>query len=80
MSSGLGYVLIKCKKDGVEDVYRKVVAHEGVVEAYGVNGEYDILAKISAGSPTEIPRIVLQLRKIPGIVATKTLTVVNLEA
>ncbi len=80
MSESFGYVLIKCERDAVEKVYKEVLKHRNVLEAYGINGEYDILAKISANTPTDIPKVVLALRRIPGVAATKTHTVVSLEA
>lgn len=73
-------MLIKCEKDAVENVYREVENVEEVGEVYVVNGEYDVLAKIVTSSPSDVPRAVLKLRRIPGVRATKTFTVVNLEA
>ncbi len=80
MGKAIGYVLIKCEKDAVEKVYKVVVKQKNVEDVYAINGEYDILAKVTAKSPTEIPRVILQIRKIPGVAATKTHTVVSLEA
>ncbi len=80
MNTGIGYILIKCEKDGIESVYKEVEKVKEIKDIYAVNGEYDILAKIITNSPAEVPRVVLKIRKIPGIMATKTLTVVNLEA
>lgn len=80
MKQGMGYVLIKCEKDAVEKVYHEVEKVSEVKEVYGVNGEYDVLAKVVTSSPSDVPRVVLEIRRIPGVRATKTFTVVNLEA
>ncbi len=80
MKAGMGYILIKCEKDAVEYVYHEVEKVEEVKDIYVVNGEYDILAKIITSSPREVPHVVLKIRRIPGVRATKTLTVVSLEA
>ncbi len=77
---GIGFVLIKCEKEKIKDVYNEVTANGNVEYAYGVDGDYDIIAKIVTSSPSDVPRAVLNLRKIEGIRSTKTLTVVNLEA
>ncbi len=80
MSTGMGYVLIKCERDTIEQVYHEVEKVPEVKDVYGVNGEYDVIAKVVTPSPSEVPRVVLKIRRIPGVRATKTLTVVNLEA
>ncbi len=80
MNGGLGYILIKCEKEAIKKVYNRVIELKVVIDVYAINGDYDILAKVRAKSATEIPGIVLKIRKIAGVTATKTLTVVNLEA
>ena len=80
MAMGMGYILVKCEKDVISKVYKEIEKVTEVKDIYAVNGEYDILAKIVTLSPSEIPRVVLKIRKIPGVHATKTLTVVSLEA
>ncbi len=77
---GIGFVLVKCEKEAIKAVYSEISNIPSVEYVYGVNGEYDILVKLVTESPSDVPRIVLKLRKIHGVRATKTLTVVNLEA
>ena len=76
---GMGYVLVKCKKDGVEKVYKEMEKLEEVRDIYAISGEYDIIAKIKVADISKIPNAVLKIRFIDGVVSTKTFTVVNLE-
>ena len=76
---GMGYVLVKCKKDMVEKVYKHMEKLDEVKDIYVVDGDYDIIAKIVMNNISDIPEGVLRIRKIDGVVATKTFTVVNIE-
>ena len=75
----MGYVLVKCKKESIREVYREMEKLEEVKDIYVVNGEYDIIAKIETKSITEVPSAVLKIRFLDGVIATKTFTIVNIE-
>ncbi len=76
---GAGYVLVKCRKERVEEVYKEMEKLEEVKDIYAINGEYDIIAKIEVSDISKVPNAVLKIRSVDGVLATKTFTVVNLE-
>ena len=70
----VGFVLIGVEPKKERDVYQHLLKIEEVVELYPLFGEYDLIAKIEAGSYDQIGEIVVsKVRAIEGIKTTKTL-------
>jgi DNA-binding Lrp family transcriptional regulator len=71
----IGFVLISTAPGMEHEVYKKLLEIEQIVELNPLFGEYDLIAKIEAKDLDELSHIVIeQIRKIPGVVDTKTLT------
>jgi DNA-binding Lrp family transcriptional regulator len=73
------YVLIQTDVGHAADVVRQMSQLAGVVEAEGVTGPYDVIARAEASSIDELGRLVVGgLQGIEGITRTITCPVVNL--
>lgn len=81
----LAYVLVlydtQAMKDSnyrYEETANGIKAIPGVEEFAYTTGQYDIILKVTAGSVKELSSVVLErLRKIPGVLRTETLVVMN---
>ena len=72
------YVLINCRLGNEDRIIRELKGIRGVVEASGVYGLYDIVAKVRADTQEEFGEIVAKrMKKIANIVSTNTLIVVE---
>ncbi|HEC96340.1 MAG TPA: Lrp/AsnC family transcriptional regulator [Euryarchaeota archaeon] len=70
----VGYVLISVEPTKEVEVLKKLLEIPEVVEAHSLFGEYDIIAKVVSSSLEELSNIILnKIRKIDGIISTKTL-------
>ncbi len=70
----IGYVLINVETSKEDEVLREILQIPEVIEAHPLFGEYDIIAKVSAKDVKEFSQVVLKkIRKIDGVVSTKTL-------
>ena len=68
------YVLINCDLGSEESLIQELREIEGVNEAHGVYGVYDILAKVEAQTEDKIKEIVtLKIRRLKKASSTKTL-------
>ncbi len=68
------YVLITCDLGAEESLIQELIEIEGVKEALGVFGIYDILAKVEAQTEDKIKEIVtLKIRRLKKTSSTKTL-------
>jgi DNA-binding Lrp family transcriptional regulator len=75
----IGFVLIHVQPLHEDDVFNEVSKIPEIVEVYSLFGEYDLIAKIEAKDNTSIGEIVIhKIRKIDGILDTKTLTGINI--
>lgn len=75
----IAYVLVNTLPGKEAAVTRSLTALEGVSEIYTLFGEYDIIAKIEKKDYSEIENLIVkQIRSIPGILETKTLTGIQL--
>ena len=69
------YVMMNCDLGSEKEVIDLLKKIEGVKEAHGTLGLYDIVAQIESGSEEKIREIVTgTIRKIPKIRSTMTLT------
>ena len=75
----IGFVLIHVSPLHEDDVFNKISKIPGIIEVHPLFGEYDLIAKIEAKDYKNIGEIVIhKIRKIEGIIDTKTLTGINL--
>ena len=71
----VGFVLINTSPAREHEVYDQLRGMDRVAEVHPLFGEYDLIAKIEAHDYNELGKIVVnQMRSIPGILNTKTLT------
>ncbi len=74
------YVLIKMASGQEEDVTRAILDLPITEEAHTVFGEFDLVAEIRGRDmETLVEYITQKIRRIPGIVDTQTLLVVDVE-
>ncbi|MGC8585012.1 MAG: Lrp/AsnC ligand binding domain-containing protein [Thermoplasmata archaeon] len=71
----IGFVLISTAPGKEHEVYDELKNIKEIVELHPLFGEYDLIAKIEAKDFNELGKIVVdQIRSIPGVIDTKTLT------
>jgi len=69
------YVLMNCDLGSEQNIISSLKTIEGVKEAHGTLGLYDIIAQIESNSEEKIQEIVTgKIRKMPRIHSTMTLT------
>jgi DNA-binding Lrp family transcriptional regulator len=74
----LGFVLVTTSAGMERMVYEVIKDIEEVKDAHPLFGEYDIILKLDAESHDKIASIVVDsIRKIPGVIDTKTLIRIN---
>ena len=74
----IGFVLMHVSPLHEDEVFNKISKIPGVIEVHPLFGEYDLIAKIQAKDYTSIGEIVIhKIRKIDGIIDTRTLTGMN---
>jgi DNA-binding Lrp family transcriptional regulator len=75
MLMAIGFVLISTAPGKEHEVYDELKNIKEIVELHPLFGEYDLIAKIEAKDFNELGKIVVdQIRSIPGVIDTKTLT------
>ncbi len=71
------YVLVKSQMAHEMDVMGELLRLDGVKEAKGTFGVYDIFVKIEGESSKQVTDIITKkIRKIPYVVSTTTLSVI----
>ncbi|MDP8011276.1 MAG: Lrp/AsnC ligand binding domain-containing protein [Thermoplasmata archaeon] len=71
----IGFVLISTAPGKEHEVYDELRKIKEIIELHPLFGEYDLIAKIEAKDFNELGKIVVdQIRNIPGVIDTKTLT------
>ena len=77
----VGFVLVKTEVGRELDIANRLILEEGIKEVYTVTGDYDVLVRVEAPSLREIYKLVLdKIRKMPGVVETKTMAGVRIAA
>ena len=67
-------VLLKVRKDRINEVAEAIAALDGVSEVYSVAGQYDLAAIIRARGDSQLAALVTeQVLKAEGIVSSETL-------
>ena len=70
----IGYALISTSPNLEKNVLNALRNIDGVKESHLLAGQYDIIAKIETDNINEIGKIVVNhIRKIEGVIHTKTL-------
>ncbi|HEY8110020.1 MAG TPA: Lrp/AsnC ligand binding domain-containing protein [Candidatus Nitrosotenuis sp.] len=73
----IAFVLVKCEVAHEMDVMRDVLKIDGVKEAHGTYGMYDIFVKVQGQTHKIVSDIVTkQIRKIPNVISTSTLSTI----
>lgn len=71
----VGFVLISTAPAKEHEVYNELLKVREVVELHPLFGEFDLIAKIEADDFNRLGQVVVdQIRTIPGVIDTKTLT------
>jgi DNA-binding Lrp family transcriptional regulator len=70
----LSFVLVKSKMGHEMDVMNDILKIEGVKEATGTFGQYDIFVKVQAPTRSELDKIITKkIRMISNVLSTTTL-------
>ena len=69
----IGFVLIGSKPGSERNVYAELTRITEITELHPVFGEYDIIARLEAPDPNALMPIVEKIRKVDGVIDTKTL-------
>ena len=73
----IAFVLVKCEVAHEMDVMRELLKIDGVKEAHGTYGMYDIFVKVVGASHKEVSDIITrQIRKTENVVSTTTLSTI----
>lgn len=73
----IAFVLVKCEVAHEMEVMRDVLKIDGVKEAHGTYGMYDIFIKVQGKTHKIVSDIITkQIRKIPNVVSTSTLSTI----
>lgn len=73
----IAFVLVKCEMAHEMDVMREILKLDGVKEAHGTYGMYDIFVKVQGPTHNEVSEIVTKkLRRIPNVISTITLSTI----
>ena len=59
------------------DFARQVRAHECVAECFYITGDFDYMARITAGSTEELTKVLHDIKQIPGVSLTRTYVVLD---
>ena len=71
----IGFVLISTAPAKEHDVYHELQKIPEIVDLHPLFGEYDFIAKIETDDFNKLGQIVVnKIRKIKGVIDTKTLT------
>lgn len=73
----IAFVLVKCEVAHEMEVMRDVLKIDGVKEAHGTYGMYDIFVKVHGQTHKIVSDIITkQIRKIPNVISTTTLSTI----
>ena len=73
----IAFVLVKCETAHEMDVMRELLKIDGVKEAHGTYGMYDIFVKVVGQNHKQVADIITkQIRKTTNVVSTTTLSTI----
>lgn len=77
MAAGEGkvvaYVILVVEAGREYEVLRKLLELDTVNEAHIVYGEYDIVTRLEVSDLSELERVIMTIRRIPGVERSTTL-------
>lgn len=73
----VAYILLKVSPKNYEESLKHIASHPGVVEAYEVSGEHQVLIKVVAADNKELAKIVDDLGSTGGLIEVKVLYVLR---
>ena len=76
---GKGFILLNCELGAEAHIMAKLREMSQVSNAYLTFGAYDIVAEIQVEDQDEFEKTISAIRKLPRVVSTMTLNVVELE-
>lgn len=56
---------------------QQMLSHERVMECFYITGDFDYMARISAGSTEELTNVLNSIKQIPGVSLTRTYVVLD---
>jgi DNA-binding Lrp family transcriptional regulator len=71
------YVLINCDLGSEDSVIKHLKKLKGVSEVKGVFGVYDVIARVNAGTESDIKKVVGDVRSTDGIKSSLTMMVIE---
>ena len=71
------YVLINCDLGSEDSVIKQLKKLKGVSEVKGVFGVYDVIARVNAGTESDIKKVVGDVRSTDGIKSSLTMMVIE---
>ncbi|HIH07633.1 MAG TPA: Lrp/AsnC family transcriptional regulator [Candidatus Nitrosotenuis sp.] len=73
----IAFVLVKCQTAHEMDVMRDILKIDGVKEAHGTYGMYDLFVKVVGPTHKAVSEIITkQIRKTKNVVSTTTLSTI----
>lgn len=73
----IAFVLVKCETAHEMDVMRELLKIDGVKEAHGTYGMYDIFLKVVGQNHKQVADIITkQIRKTKNVISTTTLSTI----
>ncbi len=70
----LSFVLVKSKMGHEMDVMNDILKIDGIKEATGTFGQFDIFVKVQANTRSELDKIITKkIRMVPNVLSTTTL-------
>jgi DNA-binding Lrp family transcriptional regulator len=74
----VSFVLVKSKIGHEMEVMSNILKIDGVKEATGTFGQYDIFVKVQALTRSELEKIITkQIRAVPSVISTTTLPTIT---
>lgn len=74
----LSFVLVKSKIGHEMEVMNNILKIDGVKEATGTFGQFDIFVKVQAPTRSELEKIITkQIRAVPNVLSTTTLPTIT---
>lgn len=68
------YLMITTQPGAERSVIDKIADVPGVISVEGVYGDFDIIARVEVPVGTGIDQVVNEIRRIPGLKTTRTVT------
>ena len=60
-----------------QEFNRQMCNHECIMECFYITGDFDYMARISAGSTEELTKVLHDIKQIPGVSLTRTYVVLD---